>query len=50
MEILSIGNRVEGLLAIANGLAIPIAPPFLTDTDNLAFFHLWSDGMLLLHG
>ena len=31
---------VEGFLAIANGLAIPITPPFMIDTDNMASVHL----------
>ena len=42
-------RHIEGLLAIPNGLAIPNTPPFMIDTDNTAFFHLKSDGTLLLH-
>ena len=37
--ILAYINVVEGNLAIANGLAIPNTPPFMVDTDNMAFFH-----------
>ena len=28
---------LDGLLAVPNGLAIPNSPPFMIDTDNLAF-------------
>ena len=30
-------NTIERLLVIPNGLSIPNTPPFMIDTDNMAF-------------
>ena len=33
-------DKLEGVFAIPNGLAIPSTPLFMIDTDNMAFFSL----------